>query len=144
MLAEFEFWRLLCDRFEAKEFPLPADIATPGTADSEVIVVQMLDRRAFHYFVEDVDLKLPQAKLSVEMSPSVDGYAVKVTAETFLKDLCLMADRLDPTAVVDSMLVTLLPGESHLFQLQTAKPLSAGDITIGTVLRSANDLVNAN
>ncbi|SEH52393.1 beta-mannosidase [Rhizobium tibeticum] len=144
VLAEFEFWRLLCDRFEAKEFPLPADIATPGTADSEVIVVQMLDRRAFHYFVEDVDLKLPQAKLSVEMSPSVDGYAVKVTAETFLKDLCLMADRLDPTAVVDSMLVTLLPGESHLFQLQTAKPLSAGDITIGTVLRSANDLVNAN
>ncbi len=37
---------------------------------SEVIVVQMLDRRAFHYFVEDVDLKLPQPKLSVEMSPA--------------------------------------------------------------------------
>ncbi len=144
VLAEFEFWRLLCDRFEAKAFPLPSDISAAGNAENEVIVVQMLDRRAFHYFVEDIDLKLPPSKASVEVSRTVAGYAVKVTAETFLKDLCLMADRLDPAAVVDSMLVTLLPGESHVFQLQTSKPLSAGDITIGTVLRSANDLVNAN
>ena len=144
VLAEFEFWRLLCDRFEAKEFPLPADIATPDNANDELIVVQMLDRRAFHYFVEDVDLKLPAPQASIEVSPSADGYEVKVTAVTFLKDLCLMADRLDPDAVVDSMLVTLLPGESHIFALRTATALSACDITIGAVLRSANDLVATN
>lgn len=144
VLAEFEFWRLLCDRFEAKAFPLPADIATPDNANDELIVVQMLDRRAFHYFVEDVDLKLPAPRAAIELNTTTDGYTVKVTAGTFLKDLCLMADRLDPAAVVDSMLVTLLPGESHVFALRTAKALSASDISIGTVLRSANDLVTAN
>ncbi len=60
-------------------------------------------------------LSFRSLKLSVEIMRQRDGYAVKVTADTFLKDLCLMADRLDPTAVVDSMLVTLLPGESHAF-----------------------------
>ncbi|MBZ9793837.1 glycoside hydrolase family 2 protein [Rhizobium sp. 3T7] len=144
VLAEFEFWRLLCDRFDAKEFSLPADIATPDNAIDELVVAQMLDRRAFHYFVEDVDLKLPAPQASIEVSPSADGYEVKVTAVTFLKDLCLMADRLDPDAVVDSMLITLLPGESHIFALRTATALSASDITIGALLRSANDLVATN
>ncbi|MBB3315200.1 beta-mannosidase [Rhizobium sp. BK181] len=144
VLAEFEFWRLLCDRFEAKEFPLPADVATPDDAGNELIAVQMLDRRAFHYFAEDIDLKLPAPRASIELSATTDGYAVTITAQTFLKDLCLMADRLDPDAVVDSMLVTLLPGESHTFALHTAKAFSAGDIALGKVLRTANDLVATN
>jgi len=46
--------------------------------------------------------------------------------------------------VVDSMLVTLLPGESHVFRLTTEKSLSAEQIVVGTVLRTANDLVNKN
>ncbi|MGO8528649.1 hypothetical protein ACC753_37435, partial [Rhizobium ruizarguesonis] len=58
----------------------------------------------------------------------------------FLRDLCLMADRLDPDAVVDTMLVTLLPGESHVFIVRTARTIDAGNITVGTVLLSANDL----
>jgi len=39
------------------------------------------------------------------------------------------------------MLVTLLPGESHVFAVKTGKTIVATEITIGTVLRSANDLV---
>lgn len=140
VLAEFEFWRLLCDRFEAKEFPLPEDIVTPGLPKDEVIVVQMLDRRAFHYFVEDIELALPAPRLTVDVVGIDGGYQVKVTAQNFLKDLCLMADRLYPDAVVDSMLVTLLPGESHVFEVKTAKAIVADDIVVGTVLRSANDL----
>ncbi len=101
----------------------------------------MLDRRAFHYFVEDIALKLPVPRLTVEVSRSTDGCDVRVTAESFLKDLCLMADRLDPAAVVDSMLVTLLPGESHVFKVKTGKVFSTRDIPLGKVLRSANELV---
>ncbi|PDT25917.1 beta-mannosidase [Rhizobium sp. L9] len=141
VLAEFEFWRLLCDRFEAKEFPLPCNIVTPNLPKDEVVVVEMLDRRAFHYFVEDIDLALPAPRLSVDVTGIDGGFAITVTAENFLKDLCLMADRLDPEAVVDSMLVTLLPGESHVFAVKTVKAIKAEDITVGTVLRSANDLV---
>lgn len=141
VLAEFEFWRLLCDRFEAKEFILPDDIATPDTAEDEVVVVEMLDKRAFHYFVEDVDLKLPRPQFDVAVTRVVDGCEVKVTARSFLKDICLMADRLDPNAVVGSMLVSLLPGESHVFKLNTKRPVSSDDIVPGVVLRSANDLL---
>jgi len=141
VLAEFEFWRLLCDRFEAKEFELADDIATPDNAADEVVVVQMLDKRAFHYFVEDIDLKLPKPEMKVSVSEAASGIDVTVTAGNFLKDLCLMADRLDPAAVVDSMLVTLLPGESHTFSLRTKKTFKAGDITQGVVLRCANDLL---
>ncbi|ACE89544.1 glycoside hydrolase family 2 protein [Rhizobium phaseoli] len=141
VLAEFEFWRLLCDRFEAKEFPLPENIVRPDLPKDEVIVVEMLDRRALHYFVEDIELALPVPRLAVDVTGTEGGYAVKVTAENFLKDLCLMADRLDPDAVVDTMLVTLLPGESHVFAVKTAKVISANDLVVGTVLRSANDLV---
>ncbi|WP_029873813.1 glycoside hydrolase family 2 protein [Rhizobium leguminosarum] len=141
VLAEFEFWRLLCDRFEAKEFPLPEDIVTPDLPKDELIVVQMLDRRAFHYFVEDIELALPAPRLTIDVVGIDGGYQVKVTAQNFLKDLCLMADRLDPHAVVDTMLVTLLPGESHVFAVKAARTIEAGDITVGTVLRSANDLV---
>ncbi len=141
VLAEFEFWRLLCDRFEAKEFELADDIATPDNAADEVVVVQMLDKRAFHYFVEDIDLKLPKPEMKVSIHATADGFDVIVTAGTFLKDLCLMADRLDPAAVVDSMLITLLPGESHTFAIKTTKTFKAQDITPGVVLRCANDLL---
>lgn len=141
VLAEFEFWRLLCDRFEAKEFELADDIATPDNAANEVVMVQMLDKRAFHYFVEDIDLKLPKPEMTVSMNATADGFDVIVTAGTFLKDLCLMADRLDPAAVVDSMLITLLPGESHTFAIKTRKTFKARDITPGVVLRCANDLL---
>jgi beta-mannosidase len=144
VLSEFEFWRLLCDRFEAKEFPLPEDIATAGVANEEVVVVQMLDKRAFHYFVEDIELKLPAPSLDISLAKSAGGYDVTVSAKSFLKDLCLMADRLDPAAVVDSMLVTLLPGESHVFRVTTKTQLSAEDIVVGTVLRCANDLAGTN
>jgi beta-mannosidase len=123
---------------------LPQDIATSRAADEEVIVVQMLDKRAFHYFVEDIELKLPVPDLNISLARSDDGWDVTVSAKSFLKDLCLMADRLDPAAVVDSMLVTLLPGESHVFRVTTDKSLSAEDIVVGTVLRTANDLVNKN
>ena len=141
VLAEFEFWRLLCDRFEAKEFELADDIATPDDAANEVVVVQMLDKRAFHYFVEDIDLKLLKPEMKVLVSATADGVDVTVTAGTFLKDLCLMADRLDPSAVVDSMLITLLPGESHTFSIRTKRTFKAEDITQGVVLRCANDLL---
>jgi beta-mannosidase len=66
-----------------------------------------------------------------------------VTAVSLLKDLCLMADRLDPDAVVDTMLITLLPGETHVFEVETQAAIGVADIVVGRVLRSANDLVSA-
>jgi beta-mannosidase len=141
VLAEFDFWRFHCDRFEAREFPLPADIATPDNAENEVIVVTMLDKRAFHYFVEDIALKLLEPKFAIELTAIDGGYDVGVRADVFVKDLCLFIDRIDPDAVTDSMLVTLLAGETHAFKVKTTASLTADMIEPGTVLRCANDLL---
>jgi beta-mannosidase len=88
-----------------------------------------------------VELKLPKPDIKVEVKPVAGGAEVIVMAKSFLKDLCLLVDRLDPAAVVDSMLITLLPGESHVFRVQTERAIAPTDIMPGVVLRCANDLV---
>ena len=47
------------------------------------------------------------------------GIDIDVTAWTLVRDLCCFAERLDPDAVVDDQLVTLLAGESHRFRVRT-------------------------
>lgn len=42
---------------------------------------------------------------------------VSVTARTLLRELSLFPDRLAPRAEVDSQLITLLPGETHVFRV---------------------------
>ena len=61
-----------------------------------------------------------------------------------IRDLCLFADRIDPRAVVDEQLVTLLPGETHTFTVSTS---DVPDPVVwtervqlgGTVLRAVGD-----
>ncbi|MDY7102838.1 MAG: glycoside hydrolase family 2 protein [Actinomycetota bacterium] len=70
---------------------------------------------------------------------------VDVGAETLVRDLCLLADRLHPDATADSQLVTLLPGEHHRFVV-TGVPDDHVDDAMARlragrpVLRAANDL----
>ena len=53
---------------------------------------------------------LPCADWDVEASADGPVTRVTVTTRTLVRDLALFADRLDPAAGVDDMLVTLLPG----------------------------------
>ena len=65
-----------------------------------------------------------------------------MTARTFVRDLTLFADRLDPTATVDQQLVTLLPGETVTLRV-TGTALPAPDDPAwrtAPALRTANDL----
>ena len=49
--------------------------------------------------------------------------------------------RLDPAARVDSCLITLLPGDSHTFEVTSAHPLDEVALTTKPVLRCVNDLI---
>ncbi|HEY1487487.1 MAG TPA: hypothetical protein VGF84_15380, partial [Micromonosporaceae bacterium] len=69
------------------------------------------------------------------------GYRVVVTARTMVRDLALLVDKLAPDAVVDDMLVTLLPGDTIVFHVQTTASLSPDALTDRSVLRSANQLL---
>jgi beta-mannosidase len=91
-----------------------------------------------------VDRKLirPRWEVAVE----VDGSAVNVavTAHTLVRDLCLFADRVDPDAVVDDQLVTLLPGETHRFEVRRSEEIGPNTwmerlTDDGSVLRAVGD-----
>ena len=128
---------------------LPTALAAPGGGSGELLVadadppsVGPAPARAWWWFVEDVDLALPAPDLSTAVEPVDGGYAVTVTARSLLKDLALFPDRLDPDAVVDEVLTTLLPGESATFRVTSASDLDAAALTSRPVLRSANDLLH--
>lgn len=140
VLAEDTIWRLLADRLAAETARLPDSIATPDNPAEEVIVATMLDSTAYWWFAEDLDALLPKPAADVAVTDVEGGQAVTVTARTLLKDLCLFVDRLSPDAVVDDMLVTLLPGESRTFRVTSPVPLDAGALARAPVLRSAGDL----
>jgi beta-mannosidase len=98
-------------------------------------------RPAWWYFVEDPDLCLPRLDIKTQVSESPDGYEVEISANAFVKDLVLNADRLDPDATVDELFVTLLPGETTTVSVCTRKSLDADALTHHPVLNSVNGLL---
>ncbi len=122
--------------------PLSAELAGPDDPRGELLLADAGGRadRAFWFFAEDRDLDYPSAEYdaSVELTP--DGALVRVTAHTVLRDLVLYADRLDPAAVVDEAMITLLPGETATFTVHADTPLDPTALTTRPVLRCVNDL----
>ncbi|GAA2123252.1 glycoside hydrolase family 2 protein [Glycomyces algeriensis] len=99
--------------------------------------------RATWFTKEDKDMDWSKARFATEVAPVPGGVAVTVHAESVLRDLCLFADRLDPDAVVDKALVTLVPGEHVVFTVQSEKIAASPELqralTGKPVLRAIND-----
>lgn len=121
--------------------PVPVEVGTPANAATELIVAQFGDDRALWFFAEDRDSALPAPALHAEARRSATGYEVTVTATALVKDLALLVDKLDPDAVVNDMLVTLLPGESITFDVASLRDLAPEELLAPAVLRSANQLL---
>ncbi|GIJ43184.1 beta-mannosidase [Virgisporangium aliadipatigenens] len=118
----------------AARLTLPARVATPGDPAAEL----MTAGDATWFFAEDVDLRYPEPAWEA----TVEGDTVRITAHTLLRDLALFPDRLDPTASVDDLLVTLLPGRSHTFRVRAGGTPDPAALTSRPVLRCANDLAH--
>jgi beta-mannosidase len=125
--------------WSAGSVAVPPEVASAGRDDRELLLVTSGDERATWFFAEDKDLDYPEAAYDAVPGPG-KAPSVRVTARSLLRDLCLFADRLEPDAVVDDMLVTLLPGESRTLTVAGW----TGDLAARLeppVLRTANDLV---
>ncbi|MBG0827143.1 glycoside hydrolase family 2 protein [Planomonospora sp. ID67723] len=118
---------------------LPAAVAAPGDPVAELIVARLDGERALRFFAEDTRVAFPAAAYDTEVTPSGDGLTVTVTARTVVRELALFPDRLDPAAVVDDMLVTLLPGESATFRVVTEHELDPAALVSRPVLRCVNE-----
>ena len=121
-----------------KQLPIPAAVATAGDSDREFLVVTAGGHRATWFFVEDKDFRYPEARYDLAVDAGADPQ-VTLTARSVLRDVVLLADRLHPDAQVDDMLITLLPGESHRFQLTGISGISRTELT-AVVVRTANDV----
>ena len=122
---------------------LPAEVTVASDPTDEVLLAASSStRRAYWYFVEDLELALPPLDLASTVQRIETGYAVTLTARAFAKDLVLNPDRVDPDATVDEMLITLLPGESRRFVVRSAVDLPDGDLVAHPVLQSVNSLVH--
>lgn len=113
-----------------------------GDARSELIVATFGGERGFWFPVEQRESALPPAALTTEVARAAGGYDVTVTAESLIRDLALLIDKVDSDGVVDDMIVTLLPGESITFHITTEGELPEEELVSPRVLRTSNQLVN--
>ncbi|UVJ38994.1 glycoside hydrolase family 2 protein [Arthrobacter sp. CJ23] len=107
--------------------------------ERELLTVDAGEHRASWFFREDKDLDYPTPSYTADITQEEHGVRVQVTANSLLRDLSIFADRVDPQATVDSMLVTLLPGEYTTFFINTDSTESER-FGRAPVLRCANDL----
>jgi beta-mannosidase len=124
-------------------FTVPArstvELAPAGTGE-EVLVATTEETRLVHVFGEDLEHDYVPGPLSAEATAVPGGYRVDVTASALARDVALLVDRVAPDAVVDDMLVTLLPGETRSFLVRTANRVDPAAFADPLVLRSANAL----
>jgi beta-mannosidase len=120
-------------------FGLPDDVAVADDATGELVIVDAGPTRAWWFFAEDKDIDYPAADYDATVEQVDHGLRVTVSARTILRDVTLFPDRLEPSATVDDALVNLLPGESAVFTVTTAAPLSPEALTTRPVLRCVND-----
>ncbi|MBE2998159.1 glycoside hydrolase family 2 protein [Nocardiopsis sp. HNM0947] len=123
---------------QALELSDPA--LTPAEAAQEVLVVDDGRTRAVHTFAADRDLAYDPGAVTATAARVPGGYHITATASSFARDTAVLADRLAPDAEADTMLVTLLPGESHTFTVRTDADLDTAALTSAPVLRSVNSL----
>jgi beta-mannosidase len=126
----------------AKEsIAIPAGLLPKDELAKSVLVADFERARANHFFADYKHSALEAPAIETKLTKTENGLKVAVTAKNLIRDLVLMIDKLDPEASVDTGLVTLLPGETHNFEVTTKKPLSEAELTSARVLRSANQLV---
>jgi beta-mannosidase len=119
---------------------VPPKVAAAGDARREILLADAAGNRAWWHYAEDVNARLPAQDLTSAVTRIPGGYRVTVTANAFVRDLAVLADRAAPDAVVDEQLVTLLPGETAQFTVRTGTALDAAALTDPATLRSANQL----
>jgi beta-mannosidase len=119
---------------------LGEELGTAGDPRREVLVAEADGLKAFRWWAEDRELDLPAAAPSVTVTERPAGWEVRVHTDVLVKDLALLADKVDPSAVVDKMLVTVQAGKSATFYVE-GQGIDPDALGVATVLRSANQLV---
>jgi beta-mannosidase len=130
------------DAWSSRMVGLPASIATPGSPERELLVVEAGSNRAWWWFVADRDFAYPRPTFAVELERlGGERHRLTLVADRLVRDLAVFVDRLSPDAEVDRQLVTALPGEPVELLVTGLADLDAFVVSRPPVCRTANDLV---
>ena len=99
----------------AAKFDVP-EVMRSRPTDSFLVASLAGGERGFWWAAPDKELAYPPPRFAADVA--ADGSSVTLTAETLLRDVCLFADRLDPSAEAGDACVTLLPGEQFTFAIR--------------------------
>ncbi|HTW08944.1 MAG TPA: glycoside hydrolase family 2 protein [Acidimicrobiales bacterium] len=125
---------------QALSTDISPEVWRPSDPARELLAASSPGHRSLWFYAEDKDIELPAPDYDAEVQPSGDGFDITLRANALLRDVAVLADRLDPAAVCDDMLFTLLPGESRRVHVRSAA-LAAPRALLGPeVLRCANQL----
>jgi beta-mannosidase len=117
------------------------NLSTSETESASCLVASFAGKRAIWFFADYRHLKLASVDIDTELATTPTGFQLKIKAKNLIRDLLVMIDKIDPDASIDKGLVTLLPGESALFEIQSKAKLTIEQFSVGRVIRSANELV---
>jgi len=106
----------------------------PIDTANECLVAAAAQSRAVWYHDFDKALNYPEPKVDAVLN----GNALTLTARSFIRDLCIFVDRVDPKARISDQLVTLLPGEAVTFEIETDEALDVDALTAPPVMQCAN------
>lgn len=124
-----------------KTVVLPAAVADAADAGSELLRAELAGVRGHWFFAEARNSALVSVAPEVQAERTTTGYRVRITAAGLTRDLAVLVDKVDPAAVVDDMLVTLLPGESTVFTVTSALDVDPAAFAAAGVVRSTNQLI---
>lgn len=119
------------------------DVATFNDASKEIIVATPSDEtfnRVILNGSEVIDQALVQNPLTSSAKADNDGYTITVKANAYARDVFCMVDKVDEHAKINGGMVTLLPGESVTWHIESQKLVDPSLFTRPNVLRCANDL----
>ena len=97
-----------------------------------------IEARATYFFVVDKELAYPQPQFASALKKTADGFELTIDSKVLLRDVLIQVDRLDPNALIDDNLITILPGEPRVFVIRSDQDLTVEQLTEPPVFNSAN------
>jgi beta-mannosidase len=137
----YEHVDVTIDARGVRTVPISEPVARVGDPAGEAIIATIDGfPRAIWNAAEVVDQGLETSAIAALARRTQTGYRVEVTATSYVRDIFLCVDRVDPAATVDNGLVTLLAGEPASFQITSGIDVDPDIFICPLVLRSANSL----
>lgn len=120
------------------------DVAHAGDATAELLEATFDGVRTLWFYDVPRRTALTAPEVDLVVEPTSDGAIVTVTAHNLVRSASLLVDQASPDAVVDDMLVDLLPGESATFTVTNAAGIDADALKatfacLNTLVRTADD-----